>query len=314
MKCSVRFKALAGSVSFVVIFVLLLVLEDKCETYGPASYVQASIPWFKAKDNYKSSVLDETKDDKIIVVPSLEREDVSWVVNELPEWQHAIYTVDPSSDKVRANTLTMPVNKGHEAMAYLTYIIDNYEGSVPSVVAFLHSHRQGFFKAWHVDTPLHDNIYAMRHLQLAYVREQGYVNLRCNPNPGCKKTNKPSRHITAEVWDEIFWDTTTPAFSQNSSGPAAVEDFSRLEEEEKLSIMQPRVYAACCAQFAVSREQIYKRPLNDYVKIRQWVMNTEKDDAKSGRVMEYLWHVIFGKEAIHCPDPDTCYCKVYGRC
>lgn len=78
--------------------------------------------------------------------------------------------------------------------------------------------------------------------------------------------------------------------------------------------MRPRISVACCAQFAVSREQIYKRPLNDYIKIRQWVMDTEKDDAKSGRVMEYLWHIIFGKEAVHCPDQDTCYCKVYGRC
>lgn len=289
----------------------MLVIEDKCETYNPLSYIQA---WFSGESDDQPPALGEPIGDKIIVVPTLEEEDVSWVGDELPDWQHAIYTVNPSSDEIRANSLTTPINKGHEAMAYLTYIIDNYEASIPSVVAFLHSHRQGFFQAWHVDTPLHDNVYAMRHLQLDYVKEQGYVNLRCNLNPGCKKINKPNPHITPEVWDEVFWETSTPAFSQNASRPAAAADFSILGDKEKLTVMQPRVWAACCAQFAVSREQIYKRPLDDYVKIRQWIIDTEKDDAASGRVMEYLWHVIFGQEAIHCPDPETCYCKVYGRC
>lgn len=199
-------------------------------------------------------------------------------------------------------------------MAYLTYIIDHYNTSIPSVVAFLHAHRSGFFQAWHVDTPLHDNVYAMRHLQVDYVKEKGYVNLRCNLNPGCKNTRRPNPHTSSEVWLEVMGNTSTPAFSSEKSHPAAVESISRAEDREKLAVMQPAIWTPCCAQFAVSREQIYNRPLEDYVQIRQWVIDTDKDDAKSGRVMEYLWHVIFGQEAIHCPDVDTCYCKVYGRC
>jgi Protein of unknown function (DUF3431) len=54
----------------------------------------------------------------------------------------------------------------------------------------------------------------------------------------------------------------------------------------------------CCAQFAVSREQVMQRPLEDYVSYRQWILDTELNDEKSGRVMEFLWHVIFGKEAV----------------
>lgn len=228
-------------------------------------------------------------------------------------WQRAIYIVDPSNE-TRADTLTTPVNKGHEAMAYLTYIIDNYNSSIPEIVAFVHSHRDGFFKAWHVDTPLHDNVYAIRHLQLDYVKEKGYVNLRCNNNPGCKRPGRPNPHFAGNVWTEVMGNTSTPAFSQHPMSPAAHDEFSTVEDKERLEIMTPRLWTACCAQFAVSREQIYKRPVEDYVKIRQWVIETEKSDAKSGRVMEYLWHVIFGQEAVHCPDVDTCYCKVYGRC
>jgi len=52
------------------------------------------------------------------------------------------------------------------------------------------------------------------------------------------------------------------------------------------------------AQFAVSREQVLQRPREDYIRFRQWVIDTDKDDATSGRVMEFLWHVIFGKEAV----------------
>lgn len=199
MKCSSRFKALAGCVLFIVTFILLLVLRDKCETYDPISYLHASIPWLKVGDAQQNPALEGVIQDKIIVVPSLEEENASWIADELPDWQHAIYTVNPSTNGSRGDTLTTPVNKGHEAMAYLTYIVDNYEGSIPSIVAFLHSHRQGFFKAWHVDTPLHDNVYAMRHLRLDYVKEQGYVNLRCNLNPGCKRTSRPNNHVTAEV-------------------------------------------------------------------------------------------------------------------
>ena len=232
----------------------------------------------------------------------------------LRSWRHAVYTVNPSSNEARVNTLTTPMNKGHEAMAYLTYIIDNYGGTIPSVVTFLHSHRDGFFRAWHVDTPLHDNVYAMRHLQLDHVKEKGYINLRCNLNPGCKKTRGVNKHVNMAIWNEIMGNTSTPAFSQSQSSPAAVESYPTVEGQERVATMQPLIRAPCCGQFAVSRDQIYKRPVEDYVHIRQWVIDTALDDAESGRVMEYFWHIIFGQEAVQCPDPNTCYCTTYGRC
>ncbi|KAK5082953.1 hypothetical protein LTR05_006835 [Lithohypha guttulata] len=314
MKCGLRFKALTGALLFIGLVVILLVLEDKCETYDPVGYVQASIPWFQDYRPPHSGPVGGEIADKILVVPALEEDDVSWVTDELKDWQHAIYTVNPSANSTQARKLVTPVNKGHEAMAYLTYIIDHYNTTLPSVIAFLHSHRNGFFQAWHVDTPLHDNVYAMRHLQTSYVEEMGYVNLRCNVNPGCKNPQRSNPHITGDVWLEVMGNTSTPAFNQHKYRPAAQEVFSRAEDKEKLQFMHPVIWTPCCAQFAVSSRMIYKRPLEDYVKIRQWVIETSKDDAQSGRTMEYLWHVIFGQEAVHCPDAETCYCKVYGRC
>jgi hypothetical protein len=43
-------------------------------------------------------------------------------------------------------------------------------------------------------------------------------------------------------------------------------------------------------------------------------METPLDDHVSGRVLEYSWHVIFGREAVHCPNARECYCKTYGLC
>ena len=166
------------------------------------------------------------------------------------------------------------MNKGHEAMAYLSYIIDNYN-HLPSIMTFLHSHRSGFLSAWHTDTPLHDNVDALRTLQLPYVRKNGYVNLRCNWSPGCKKADRYNAHVTPQVWREVFVGTST----------------EEMEAPEQVG-------AACCAQFAVSGDQVRMRPSSDYLRLREWIVKTEQSDAKSGRVMEFLWHVIFGEDAV----------------
>lgn len=50
-----------------------------------------------------------------IVVASMKHEDTSWVQQHLPDWSHSIFIVDDSSAK-----LTVPKNKGREAMVYLT--------------------------------------------------------------------------------------------------------------------------------------------------------------------------------------------------
>lgn len=175
-------------------------------------------------------------------------------------------------------------------MAYLTYIIDHYH-NLPSTIAFLHAHRAGFLMAWHVDAPLHDNVMAMRNLQLEFVQQNGYVNLRCNWNPGCKGPPRFNGHVTEQVWMEIFDGTSTPPL--NISSPTEQEFAGQTYLRKPAEIG-----AACCAQFAVSRDQIRKRPLDDYLKFRQWIFNTELNDASSGRVMEFLWHIIFGMQGV----------------
>lgn len=54
--------------------------------------------------------------EKELVVASLKEEDTLWIGELLPDWRTNIYVVnDPSAP------LTVPKNKGREAMVYLTY-------------------------------------------------------------------------------------------------------------------------------------------------------------------------------------------------
>lgn len=300
--------AICSAVTFCLLVTPLLVhILDLSDQYDTSAYITSSI-WNYGQETYKGPE-GAVAGDKIIVMASLESQDTSWVAEKLPDWQRAIYIVDPSESS--SYELTTPVNKGREAMAYLTYVIDNYD-SLPNIIAFLHSHRKGFLEAWHTDTPLHDNVVAMQSLQLDFVAQNGYVNLRCNTNPGCTKGFKRKNpHVDGEVFQEIFGGTSTMPINATT---VADEPTSSRQDREKARYIHTGVAAACCAQFAVSRDQVLSRPLDDYVKIRQWVMETERDDAHSGRVMEYLWHIIFGKSAIYCPDMEICYCSVYGRC
>lgn len=179
------------------------------------------------------------------------------------------------------------MNKGHESMAYLSYIIDQYD-SLPATLVFIHSQRAGFLTTWHTDTPLHDNVEALRTLQLPFVQANGYVNLRCNWNPGCEERHRFNEHITPKIWQDVFVGTSTFRTSaSNYSSPQSLQKSAPAQ-----------VGAACCAQFAVSRDQVRHRPLSDYRHFRQWIIDTEMNDARSGRVMEFLWHFIFGMDAV----------------
>ncbi|KAJ5958612.1 uncharacterized protein N7479_005762 [Penicillium vulpinum] len=279
-------------------------LQDICDQYGAGAYV---INWLDRHDSAPSPHGEITSGDKVIVMAKLAEEPTEWVEEELPDWQRAIYTVNPSREaRLDVNILTTPLNKGHESMAYFTYIIDNYD-TLPSTIVFLHAHRAGFLMAWHVDAPLHDNVIAMRTLNLDFVQQNGYVNLRCNWNPGCKDAHRLNSHVTEDIWFDVFDGTSTPPLNTSSSTEQEFADQKYLRKPAEIG-------AACCAQFALSRDQVRRRPLEDYIKFRQWVIDTELSDASSGRVMEFLWHIIFGMEGVYCPDEQVCYCQVYGQC
>ncbi|RMJ25661.1 hypothetical protein PHISP_03486 [Aspergillus sp. HF37] len=224
---------------------------------------------------------------KTVVVPKTKEDDTSWMDLEINEWQKAVYAVDDPSAPLHP-----PKNKGHEVMVYLSYIIDHY-GNLPDIVAFMHSHQF----AWHNDDLFDMNAATLlRRLNPARVVREGYMNLRCNWGPGCpdwmhpgaleEDVSKQEETMLARAWGEIFPDDPIPAV-----------------------LAQP-----CCAQFAVSRERILAIPKARFVFYRDWMLRTELSDYISGRVWEYLWHVVFTGENTVCPTENVCYCDGYGIC
>lgn len=54
----------------------------------------------------------------------------------------------------------------------------------------------------------------------------------------------------------------------------------------------------CCAQFAVTRARILRRPKSDYERMLRWVENSHEVDFGIGWVFEKFWDTIFGMDAI----------------
>ena len=223
--------------------------------------------------------------DRVVVMARVS-EDTSWVHADLPDWQSAIYNIDIETphnistlDPLTNNTLRTLRNKGKEANAYLAYLVQNYN-NLPSTIVFLHPHKDGYPAAWHTDNDEHSNVVSLKNLNIGFVQSNGYANLRCVNDPGCPHEvmpfrNPPENHRTTEAampgaWQELFNNTDVPQI----------------------------LATPCCAQFAVSSKQVQKRPLEEYQKYYTWLMETSLDDETSGRVFEYLWHILFGQEPV----------------
>ncbi|KAJ6110860.1 hypothetical protein N7486_003095 [Penicillium sp. IBT 16267x] len=219
--------------------------------------------------------------DRIIVLGRMSYENSDWLEEEMPEWPNAVYVVDdPESEYHVAE------NKGKESNVYLTYIMDHYD-NLPQYMVFLHAHRY----AEHVELQEQDNALTVQRLQLDYVRKAGYVNLRCDWGPGCPDEVYPFRQLAGRTTEIAFAGAWIRIFN-NTNIPEVVA-------------------TPCCAQFAVTREQVLARPLSDYEHFYHWLMETQLDDETSGRVFEYLWHIIFGQDPVSCPSKAQCYSDVY---
>jgi hypothetical protein len=198
-------------------------------------------------------------------------------------------------DELTEGVLHPPVNKGREAMAYLTFLIDHYD-LLPAYMVFIHAHLEGWPTAWHVDSDNHNQVALLRSLRLEYLEAHGYANLRCLHDPGCpaeiqvnrQDDDRSAEHAMRDAWPYMFGGT---------------------REDIPTIIAQP-----CCSQFAVSKKQALTRSKAEYEHYRQWLIDTSLDDATSGRVFEYLWQVIFGQGPVYCPDLYECGCGLFGRC
>ena len=230
---------------------------------------------------------------KTLVIAATTEEDVGWTINQFEDEVDSgdlsvlVYYADDQTALYHS-----PVNKGHEAMAYLSYIVDHYY-NLSDISIFMHSHQV----TWHNnDLLLSDAAMMVKRLRPERVLRHGYMNLRCHHDPGCPEhidlqaneddINIPEATIMKNSWKQLFPDSDIPKV-----------------------LSQP-----CCAQFAVSRDQLHQLPYDTYVFYRDWIIHTDMDDKLSGRVFEYLWQFIFAGVEEFCPSEHVCYCDGYGVC
>ncbi|PGH03395.1 hypothetical protein GX51_04126 [Blastomyces parvus] len=222
---------------------------------------------------------------RALIVPRLQNEDVRWISTDVKNVQEFVYVVDDPSAPLHP-----PLNKGNEAMVYLTYLIDHYD-TLPDIMIFMHSHSN----SWHNEEPLAFRAPELiNRLSSERVTRDGYMNLRCNWGPGCpdwmhpgkEEPGKQEQAFLEKAWKELFPFVEVPTV----------------------------LAQACCAQFAVSRDRARAIPKSRYIFYRDWILRTELSNYISGRVWEYLWQVVFTGKNVFCPAQDACYCDGYGLC
>lgn len=237
---------------------------------------------------------------RVLVMAKTTKENIDWVHDSLPNLPLAVYDMDHPSNLSMAlsdDMLSVPANKGHESMAYLTYIIDHYP-NFPDVVLFFHPHKS----AWH-NNIIHDidTSTTISRLRDEHIISQGYFNSRCHLDPGCPNWLQVDRPWIFFDWvkkpEEPF--LTSKLFHELHGKETKVPKY----------ISQP-----CCAQFAVSGQRILERPRSFYEHYRSWILSTELDDSTSGRFLEYSWQYIFTGKFEYCPNTSFCYCEGYGVC
>lgn len=163
-------------------------------------------------------------------------------------------------------------------MVYLTYIINNYD-NLPPYAVFVHGHE----KSWHQEGDIIDLI---RGLQIPALQEVGYVPLRCDWYPSCPAELNPVTH------ESVVWGPGVHRLKVEMVIGEVWEDFFPGVE------LPMTIASQCCAQFAVTREAILRRPKEQYERMREWVLRTPLGNDISGRVLEKLWAYIMTDDPV----------------
>jgi hypothetical protein len=121
-----------------------------------------------------------------------------------------------------------------------------------------------------------DNVISVVDLQPSFVQSAGYVNLRCALQWGC-----PAQLEPAQLTREKTINTLKPAELEYPF--EFINLFPGVELPEVVGVPTGN-------QFAVSRDKILERPREDYIKYRQWLMNTPLEDEVANEILEYSWH------------------------
>jgi len=282
--------------------------------------------------------LSDTKKPALVVSRVAADGDASWVITLKDKYHVCTYDVDRSTvgDTTK---LRVPANRGHEAMAYLTFLVDNYDNIPAAGAVFVHGSRF----AWHNDSPRYDNAELLAALNTtSALADSGYHNLRCDWSAStCPADTLPQGSFETGLAAKL--EPFKARVVSDAAMPRALANIFGGSDESASQTLLGRgdaVKAQCCAQFIVARENIWQHSREEYFALRQWLLDdgpesAPRDDRISGRILSYLWHILFLPQQGHssrpaagvhdsvnldrlnamaCPSAAACYCRLYGRC
>jgi hypothetical protein len=236
------------------------------------------IPWIRVGKSREPRITET------LVVACREADDMSWLNNRFP----------------LENVAVSRSSKGREALAYLKYIVDNYD-SLTDITIFIHNQDH----AWH-----NSRLFNLRmsrnleHLDREFVFKLGYFNLRCDWEPGCPARLNLSSTLDLGSGREQDMDHEVETMLQS---------WNQLHPFDPL----PAVLAQpCCSQFVASRKSVRAVPLARWVHFQNWILNTELSDWSAGRVWEYTWQYLLAghRTARWCPTEHDCFCYGHNIC
>ncbi|KUJ18910.1 uncharacterized protein LY89DRAFT_614045 [Mollisia scopiformis] len=277
-----------------------------------------------------------------LVVSRVTADDSKWLEKLGKKYHQCVYTADAPAD-LKSTNLQVPANRGHEAMAYLTFLIDNYDHIPAAGAVFVHGSRW----AWHNDAPDYDNAALLAQLNITAALEiSGYHNLRCDWSIStCPASTKAQGSIEMTM-QAVLVPYDERAVSDAMLPRALANIFGGNEPALAKPGRGDAVRSQCCAQFVVARESIWQHSRDEYVALRQWLLDgtstgqqvqrtpaAPPDDRIAGRILSYVWHILYIKQdaadaqnpasaglglerlnALACPSAQECYCRLYGRC
>lgn len=324
------------------VFAALLCVVLYINIPRPASW-QANnkyLPWTRIRYRTTSTKLPEahgicpgletTIKPALVVSRVAADDDPKWLDTLEEKYHICVYTLDGSRDETSEHLQT-PRNRGHEAMGYLTFLIDNYERIPQAGAVFVHGARW----QWHNDHQDYDNLALLHDLDTSSALDPlGYHNLRCDwssstcaADYGASQSSlETSMNARLQPWDlRSASDAALPSALRELFGGAEYNKGAHLGRHQALR-------SQCCAQFIVSRERVWEHSREEYVALRQWLLDdgvAPADDMVAGRIISYLWHILFLGQAsdgvpetvdldslnnMACPSAEECYCRLYGRC
>jgi len=161
-----------------------------------------------------------------------------------------------------------PPNKGGEASGYLKYIITNYD-SLHEYTIFLHGHRT----AWHCKENMDEKVNNL-------IISKTYCNINDN----------------VRFARLLFCCNDTKTYI-----PECIHQISNALNEQ---IVIDNIIFKQCAQFYVHKDLIRRHSKETYVKLYDFLMDTNIPSWLTGRAFEFTWHYIFTGEHHDCSYPN----------